>query len=189
MDNQNLIIFKFTTLYEILKELENSTNFKIYDAINDKALAENKNKLTNYIILTPIFLVNNPKQLILEKLPIRIRELTEKINIEFLKFQYNDKSEIKLGKYIINLNSREIIEDDKKLKLTEKEIKIIVYLSNINKPASINELQLKVWGYHLKLETHTVETHIYRLRDKISKFFKNEKFIVSQKNGYKININ
>ena len=74
------------------------------------------------------------------------------------------------------------------IKLTEKEIKIITHLSKLNKPVSINELQSEVWDYNSKLETHTVETHVYRLREKISKNFNNKNFIESKKSGYKINL-
>ena len=75
---------------------------------------------------------------------------------------------------------------ENKLKLTEKEINSIVYLSKIGKEVKIQELQAKVWGYQSQLETHTVETHIYRLRKKISKTFNDQDFIISKKNGYKI---
>ena len=73
-----------------------------------------------------------------------------------------------------------------KLKLTEKEINTITYLSKQDKPTSINELQEQVWSYQSDMETHTVETHIYRLRKKISNSFNDNKFIVSKKNGYQI---
>ena len=73
-----------------------------------------------------------------------------------------------------------------KLKLTEKEINSILYLFKIEKEVKIQELQTEVWGYQSQLETHTVETHIYRLRKKISKTFNDEDFIISKKNGYKI---
>ena len=72
------------------------------------------------------------------------------------------------------------------LKLTEKEINTIIYLSKSNKPVSINELQQKVWSYQSDMETHTVETHIYRLRKKILSTFNDKEFIVSKKNGYQI---
>ena len=72
------------------------------------------------------------------------------------------------------------------LKLTEKECEMIVYLSKSKKPVSVNELQSSVWGYQSQLETHTVETHIYRLRKKITDFFDDKEFIISEKNGYKI---
>jgi len=188
MDNQNLIIFKFKIFYEILKELEQNTFFKISEASSEKILEEKKEQLKNYIILTPKKLKNIPRQMILDDLPIKFFKLTEKINIEFLKLEYSQKSEFKVGQYKINLNSRILIGQDKSLKLTEKETKIISYLSKLNKPASITELQTEVWGYSSELETHTVETHVYRLREKVSKCFANKNFIVSQKNGYKINL-
>ena len=73
-----------------------------------------------------------------------------------------------------------------KLKLTEKEINTITYLSKLNKPISIAELQEKVWSYQSDIETHTVETHIYRLRKKILNTFNDDEFILSKKNGYQI---
>ena len=73
-----------------------------------------------------------------------------------------------------------------KLKLTEKEINTINYLSKSNKPVSIDELQKKVWSYQSDIETHTVETHIYRLRKKILNSFNDNEFIISKKNGYQI---
>ena len=76
--------------------------------------------------------------------------------------------------------------NNKNLKLTEKEINTITYLSKSNKPVSINELQEKVWSYQSDIETHTVETHIYRLRKKILNSFGDKEFIISKKNGYKI---
>ena len=73
-----------------------------------------------------------------------------------------------------------------KLKLTEKEINTITYLSKSKKPVSIDELQSEVWSYQSDIETHTVETHIYRLRKKISNTFNDKEFIISKKNGYQI---
>ena len=72
------------------------------------------------------------------------------------------------------------------LKLTEKEISSILYLFKAERSVKIQELQLKVWGYQSELETHTVETHIYRLRKKILQMFSDENFIISKKNGYEI---
>jgi DNA-binding response OmpR family regulator len=84
------------------------------------------------------------------------------------------------------LNSREIISEYKKLKLTEKEVDIIIHLSKNKEPVSVNELQKKVWSYQSDIETHTVETHIYRLRKKIFNTFDNSNFIISKKNGYQV---
>ena len=71
--------------------------------------------------------------------------------------------------------------------MTEKETDIIIFLNNSDIPISINDLQIKVWGHKSKLETHTVETHVYRLRKKILKAFGDNNFIKSSKKGYKIN--
>ena len=118
--------------------------------------------------------------------PINIFKLLEKINIEFLKLQFNSQSKVKVNNYIIDLNSREMLIKDNKLKLTEKEINTITYLSKSDKPVSIDELQEKVWSYQSDIETHTVETHIYRLRKKILNTFNDKDFIISEKNGYQI---
>ena len=103
-----------------------------------------------------------------------------------LKQKYNDQSKVLVGKYKIDINSREISYEDKKLKLTEREIDIILFLKNSKNPKSIENLQKEVWGHSSNLETHTVETHIYRLRKKINYNFNNEKFIISTKKGYMI---
>ena len=71
--------------------------------------------------------------------------------------------------------------------MTEKEINTIIFLSKSNKPVSVDELQKKVWSYQSDIETHTVETHIYRLRKKILNTFNDNEFIISKKNGYQIN--
>ena len=123
---------------------------------------------------------------ILVNAPIDIQKLIEKINIEFLKIHFNSQSKVKINNYIIDLNSREMLINNTKLKLTEKEINTITYLSKLNKPVSIDELQEKVWGYQSDIETHTVETHIYRLRKKILNTFHDNEFIISKKNGYQI---
>jgi DNA-binding response OmpR family regulator len=112
--------------------------------------------------------------------------MIEKLNIEFLKHQFVEQSKVTIKDYTIDINGREISSKNVKLKLTEKEISIIIYLSKLNKPISINELQTKVWDYHSDIETHTVETHIYRLRKKISKNFLDDNFIISKNNGYQI---
>ena len=120
-------------------------------------------------------------------MPIKISKLIERFNIEFIKKKFNQQSEVKISNYKINLNSRELISNKIKIKLTEKESGIILYLSKSKKPISIEELQSKVWGYQSELETHTVETHVYRLRKKILNVFKDDSFIISKKDGYQIN--
>ena len=73
---------------------------------------------------------------------------------------------------------------NKRLKLTEREMDIIIFLNENKKPQKINDLQSKVWDYSSELETHTVETHVYRLRKKISGKFHDENFLISTDEGY-----
>ena len=188
MSTQNLIIYKFSSLYHIIEELGLDLNFKTSFADNEKSLKDKVKNHKNYLIISNKKYLNLDNYFVLENTPTKIFKLIEKINIEFLKFHYSKKSELKVGKYKINLNSRELIDQDKILKLTEKEIKIIMYLIKTNKPVSVNELQSEVWGYHSDIETHTVETHVYRLREKVLKNFENKNFILSEKKGYKINL-
>ena len=186
MSVQNLIIYKFNSLYHILEELDLDLNFKIIFLDNVESLNITLKELNNYLILSNKKYPNIRNQFIIDNKPINIFKLIEKINIEFLKLQFNSQSEVKVNNYIIDLNSREMLTNNTKLKLTEKEINTIVYLSKSNKPVSINELQEKVWSYQSDIETHTVETHIYRLRKKILSNFNDDEFIVSKKNGYQI---
>ena len=183
---QNLIIYNFTSLYQILEELGSDINFKITLADSEKSLNDNVNNLNNYLIISNKRYSDISNQLVLDNTPINLFKLVEKINIEFLKLQFNSQSEVKINDYTIDLNSREMKISNNKLKLTEKEINTISYLSKSNKPVSINELQEKVWRYQSDIETHTVETHIYRLRKKILNTFNDNEFIISKKNGYQI---
>ena len=186
MNIQNLIIYQFNPLYQILKELDYESNFKTIHVTNEKLLNNEIKSLKNYLIITNKELSNIQNQYIFHNFPIKFSMLVEKLNIELLKQKFNDQSEININNYRINVNSREMLLKDKKLKLTEKEVNTIIYLSKINKPVNIDELQRNVWGYQSGIETHTVETHIYRLRKKISKTFDDEYFIKSKKNGYQI---
>ena len=184
---QDLIIYKNKSLYHILKEIGFDLNFKINFIDNDNSLNNEIKDLDNYLILSNKKYLNSNNFIVLNNLPINIFKLIEKINIEFIKLQFSNQSEVKLNDYTINLNSREMIAYNTKVKLTEKEINTIIYLSKSSKPVDIDELQKKVWSYKTDIETHTVETHIYRLRKKILNTFNDSKFIMSKKNGYQIN--
>ena len=186
MSIQNLIIYKFTSLYHILEEIGLDLNFNIIFVDSENSLNEQVSNYNNYLVISNKKNLNISNQLVLDKVPINIFKLVEKINIEFLKIQFSSQSEVKVNNYIINLNSREMLINNKKLKLTEKEINTIIHLSKSNKPVTINELQEKVWSYQSDIETHTVETHIYRLRKKILNTFNDNEFIISKKNGYQI---
>tara|TARA_B100000609_G_C17008080_1_gene327215 strand:- start:87 stop:650 length:564 start_codon:yes stop_codon:yes gene_type:complete len=186
MNTQNLIIYKFNALYHILEELSLDLNFKIISVDSENSLKEKVKNLNNHLIVSNKKYSYIGNQFVLDKKPMNIFKLVERINIEFLKIQFSSQSEVRVNDYIINLNSREMQINNIKLKLTEKEVNTITYLSKSNKPVNINELQEKVWSYQSDIETHTVETHIYRLRKKIMNTFNDNEFIISKKNGYQI---
>tara|TARA_B100000035_G_C20952576_1_gene532637 strand:- start:464 stop:1039 length:576 start_codon:yes stop_codon:yes gene_type:complete len=183
---QNLIIYKFNSLYQILEELDLNLNFKIIFADNENSLNDIVKNLNNYLIISNKKDSNFINHLVLDNIPINIFKLIERINIEFLRLQFNSQSEVKINDYTIDLNSRKMTIKNITLKLTEKEINTIIYLSKSKKPVSIEELKEKVWSYQSDIETHTVETHIYRLRKKLLSTFKENEFIISKKNGYQI---
>ncbi|WP_435088399.1 winged helix-turn-helix domain-containing protein [Candidatus Pelagibacter bacterium nBUS_29] len=183
---QSLIIYKFTSLYHILEELGLDLNFEISFVDCEKSLKIKVKNLNNYLIISNKKYFKTTNQFVLENKPIGIFKLVEKINIEFLKLQFNSQSQIEINNYTIDLNSREIKNDNTKLKLTEKEINTIIYLSKSRTTVSIDELLEKVWSYQADIETHTVETHIYRLRKKFLNSFNDNAFIISKKNGYQI---
>ena len=214
MVKQNINIVGIPILYNILEEIKDNLSFKVANFIRTddflKFLNERKTDNKNFFIITTI----NNKDFLLKKIkfnknnifflckknnkienndnynifnyPIDIRNFVEKINIQLIKYKYSFQSKIKVKNYFLDLNSRIILRDNKSLKLTEREMDIILFLNDSKVPQKINILQNLVWGYSSKLETHTVETHIYRLRKKISDSFKDENFIVSTDNGYLI---
>ena len=187
MNNRKLLIYDFNELFEILNEIKNEIDFEILPISDENLKKVNEYDLAIDLVITKKKIPNVPNQIILENLPIKYTKFIEKVNLEFLKKNFHQQSDIKVGKYIINLNSREIFFEKKILKLTERECDILLYLSKSKKPISVDELQSNVWGYQSKLETHTVETHIHRLRKKISQIFNDPDFILSKKNGYQIN--
>ena len=182
MNIQTLVIYDFKALYEILSEIEKYLNFNLIKINKLKEL--NFNSLENYLIISDKKKKDVDEQIIVNELPIEINKLIENINIKFLKKKYSQQSEINLGNYKLNLNSRRMHKNETSLSLTEREANILIFLNNSKKPVNISKLQTEVWGHNSKLETHTVETHIYRLRKKINKIFNDKYFIKSSKSGY-----
>ena len=184
--NQTLIIYKFPILFEILNEIKRNLNFKIeyYDEDQFKKNLDNQ----NLVIISGDDKKNIQNQVKIDDFPIDIQKFIEVVNIQFLKNKFNQQNNVIIGKYNFNLNSRVMQFNQKSLHLTEKEMKIITFLNNSKGPVTINKLQSEVWGYKSKLETHTVETHVYRLRKKVEKKFNDKSFIISLKNGYKIEV-
>ena len=186
MNKQNLIIYDFNELFSILNEIKQDLNFNLINVPKKDFSKLNLLKFNSYLVVSKKESLKIQNQIILKNLPLKISKIIESININFLKLKFNQQSDIDLGNYKLNLNSRKIFNENKELSLTEKEADIIIFLKNSKKPVSIDELQTNVWGHNSKLETHTVETHIYRLRKKISNKFNNNDFIISTKLGYNI---
>ncbi len=181
MIKQNLAIYSIPILYKILKELEKDLNYNtVY--ISDKKKLENKD-LSNFLVITKKknFKFNNFLHI---HFPLKISKLMEKINIQFIKFKSKENSNIHIGKYILNVNSRTLTMNSSNINLTEKEVNLILYLLSSTEPVKVKTLQQEVWGYKNSLESHTVETHIHRLRKKILSTFNLDNLIVSKKDGY-----
>ena len=187
MNLKKLIIYEDDILFDLLDEIKEEIEFYLVKA-NKENLENTKKKLIeNYLVISRNRTSDYKSQLIIDKLPIKIDQLIEKINLKFLQEKFSYQSDLNIGNYKIDLNSRIIKKDNKIVDLTEREINLILFLKNSPSAVKINELQKKVWEHNLKLETHTVETHIYRLRKKIKKKFNDENFILSSKEGYLIN--
>jgi len=186
MNNQNLIIYEFQPLFNILNEMKDQLSFNILNVSKKEYSQLKLDNLENYLIISKNEVINFESQVFIDNYPLKLSKIIETININFLKKKFKNQSEVDLGFYKLNLNSRKMFDDNYELNLTEKEADIIIFLKKSEKPVTINQLQTEVWGHNSKLETHTVETHIYRLRKKISDVFNNDSFIKSTKFGYHI---
>ena len=184
MNNQNLLIYESKILYEIFTELSEFLNFNVKEINQNDLKNLNLYYEDNYLILTDKKDFKFSNQVKIDEFPISYLKLLEKINIKFLKQKFNEQSDVRIYQYTININSREMMLKNLKLKLTEKEVNTIIYLFKKSLPVTIGELQDKVWSYQSELETHTVETHIHRLRKKIKEKFNDVNFILSSKEGY-----
>ena len=195
MIKQNIFIINFNSLYEILDEIKEDFSFKVIKYENEVNFIKDCNlNLINSLIISrsnhKLLLnqnLNKKNFLDIEDFPITINKLKELINIQLIKLKFNQQSKIDIKGYELNLNSKFFSKDNSSLKLTEKEIEIILYLNKTKIKCDVSDLQKNIWDYSPNMETHTVETHIYRLRKKISDKFFDENFILSHKNGYFIN--
>ena len=184
MSSKNLIILNSPFLFEILKEIEENLNFKIELYNDQKSNQIDFPELKNYLVISDK--INNIKDCKILSTPKKIDKILEQINIWFLSNKFSSQSNIKIGNYILNLNSRQITKDDNELNLTEKETELILFILD-NKFVSLKDLQREVWKHTSELETHTVETHVYRLRKKFLEKFEDDGFIKHDKRGYYLN--
>ena len=192
MIKQNIFIINFNSLYEILDEIKENLSFNIIKYNNEEEFI----KSYSLDIKDSLFITNPKKKLMLNRklneknflnlnnFPFKIYKLVELINIHLIKIRFNHQSKIDIKGYELNLNSKFFIKNDLSLKLTEKEIEVILYLNETKTKHDVLDLQKNIWGYSSEMETHTVETHIYRLRKKIGNKFGDENFILSNQSGY-----
>jgi len=212
MDSTVISILKNQTFFEILSELKLFFKFKFKfcedlssyanelkkdDQIIIFFLTDKNMEDCNYIIKNNLPLIIITKNLNLKN--IESRDLVEKLNLPFTISDFKKKitllaaknifyksSMIKLNDYIINKNNRIIKNNNKELQLTEKETNFLILFSSSNQPVSRNFVLKNIWNYSPESETHTVETHIHRLRKKILEKFGDKNFIKSNKKGYYI---
>jgi hypothetical protein len=197
MNKQVVIFVNLNGLYNILNEIKNFISFDIKNYTNKDDFFQDLNKnnilAESTIVTNSIEYFNSGNKnldkrniLVFEDFPIQISIIIDQINIQLIKQRYDFQSKINIKNYNLNLNSRKISKNKKDLKLTEREIDIILFLKKQKEPKKIEILQKEIWHYSSDLETHTVETHIYRLRKKIKDQFNDENFILSHKEGYSI---
>ena len=191
---QNVFIINFNSLYEILDEIKENLFFKVIKLENENSIKNNFDlDMINSLIISKAghdLLLNKDitdKNLLnFNGSPISLNKLLELINIKLMKLKFSYQAKININDYELNLNSKFLSKDGLNLKLTEKETEIILYLHETKKNRDVAGLKKNIWRYSVGMETHTVETHIYRLRKKILKIFDDKNFIVSQKDGYQI---
>ena len=186
MNSKILIIYEYQILFEILNEIKDCLNFQVIQSKQDDYNKLRLDPKINYLVISKNKTSNLSNNLFLENIPIKIEKLLEIININFLKNKFNNQSNIKIGKYNLDLNSRKITFKGKNLDLTERETSLIIFIKDKTN-VSVKELQKNVWEYSSSLETHTVETHIYRLRKKMKDIFGDDNFIINSRKGYSIN--
>ncbi len=192
MIKQNIFIINFNSLYEILEEIKENLTFEITKYENEETfITANHVDINNSLIIgkfnQELLLNENLSEknfLNVKNFPLSLNKFIELINIQLIKLKYNYQSKVNIKGYDLNLNSKFLSKDDVFLKLTEKEIEIIIYLKKNKLKHNVQELQKNIWSYSPDMETHTVETHIYRLRKKISDKFNDKSLILSHKKGY-----
>ena len=185
MNKQILYIINFQILYEILDEIKENLFFEVVN-YKDKSdfLKNNKTVSQKELIITKDKTLSEWNILLIDNFPIPLNKLIELINIQLLKIKFNSQAKIKIKDYDLDLNSKFFSKNGVSIKLTEKEIEIILYLNSNKIKHNVLDLQKNIWKYSSDLETHTVETHIYRLRKKIDDNFSDKNFILSHSEGY-----
>ena len=187
----DILFFENLDDYLIDTKENNRNNILITNFSNFELIQRTKFKIDN-----PIFYLTSKKNNIKIKTklqkheliyyPFNLKNFIEKINLTYIKSKFIINSKVDLLNYTINLNTREIIEGQNSLKLTEREKNFLLFLKNSKKPQTISNILESVWKYSKDVETHTVETHVHRLRKKFLDSFNDKNFIKNNKCGYYI---
>jgi len=196
MLNQKLYIINLSNFYDIISELKEHIDYELLkfdnkDVFFDQYKSKNISIENSILVVAEseynLFAKNiNKDQIIKYKPPINIFTFMENLNVRFIQKKYQEQSNINVKDFFLDINSRELKKDKKSLKLTERETDMILFLNNSKKPINVTTLEKEIWQHSSELETHTVETHIYRLRKKIKAQFGNDNLIKSNKDGYTI---
>ena len=196
MVNQKLYIINLSNFYDIISELKEHIGFDAFK-FDNKDIFLDKLKSKNVSIENSILVVReneydffakniNVDQIIKFKPPVNIFTFIENLNVKFIQKKYQDQSSVNIKDFSLDINSRELKKGKSSLKLTERETEMILFLNKSKKPVNVETLEKEIWQHSSELETHTVETHIYRLRKKIKAEFGNDELIKSNKDGYTI---
>ena len=154
------------------------------DALKDeskKISIEGSNSIKIYASKKKDFLVNYDAYL---ELPANLKEINAVVENIAARSKFSKNSSIKIKDYLLNKNEKKLCNQDDFIILTEKEIQLLELFLSKKKPISKDDILTNVWNYSADADTHTVETHIYRLRKKINDKFKDDKFILNNKQGY-----
>ena len=196
MVNQKLYIINLLNFHNIISELKEHIGYEIFK-FDNKEIFLDKYKSKSISIENSILVVHekefnffikdiNEDQIIQFIPPVNIFTFIENLNVRFIQKKYLDQSNVNVKDFFLDINSRELKKGKSSLKLTERETDMILFLNNSKKPVNVETLEKEIWQHSSELETHTVETHVYRLRKKIKAEFGNDDLIKSNKNGYTI---
>ena len=181
--NELKVFLKFNPLLDNLNVNPNAILFHI-DALQDKKQKEyiNKNKIIKICAGKSKDIQDNFDAKL--ELPCTLKEINAIVENTIAKKKFIKNSSIEIKSYLLNKNEKKLSKSDDFIILTEKEVQLLELFLNSKKPISKDNILSSVWHYSSEADTHTVETHIYRLRKKITNKFMDEKFILNSKDGY-----
>ncbi len=205
--NSKLLIFGSKNFINSINEVKECLNFSLslYDFKTKTYLIDSSisaiivdSQVLDLVNLSEINKTHNKPILLLESsanitnfncndkisLPAHLSDLANKITKIVASFKFSNNSKLKINKYILDKNKKKLIKENNYISITEREVQLIELLFNEKKPLTKNYILKKIWNYSDNVNTHTLETHIYRLRKKIYNKFNDEQFILNLDKGY-----